>query len=265
MTDPSTSSADEFAYVDKTNGRAVTFTPKLDEAMVTFRERMEHDALTAVVEQTPRVSVSEGINADLGFAAVHVESAEDADATARSLEAVPEVAHSMPVMLDENGSSRYFLPDQLTVQFLADVDDTRARQIIDEQGSRVLVSQRTPGYYTVAVPADRGLFQTIREFSALPEVAFAEPSEVSFNSALYIPDDAEFGRLWGLHNTGQAVNGTTGTTDADIDAPEAWDIVRGDRDVIVAVIDTGADMDHNDLQANILPQGQRGLGLRQRH
>lgn len=64
MTDPSTSSADEFAYVDKTNGRAVTFTPKLDEAMVTFRERMEHDALTAVVEQTPRLSVSEGINAD---------------------------------------------------------------------------------------------------------------------------------------------------------------------------------------------------------
>lgn len=100
------------------------------------------------------------------------------------------------------------------------------------------------------------MFETIREFSDLEEVAFAEPSEAGCNDALpYIPDDPDFSRLWGLRNTGQTVNGTTGTTDADIDASEAWDLVRGNPDVIAAVIDTGADLNHSDLQGNILPRG----------
>ncbi len=37
------------------------------------------------------------------------------------------------------------------------------------------------------------------------------------------PDDPQFGSQWGLHNTGQS----GGTPDADIDAPEAWDITTG--------------------------------------
>src|SRR5262249_48878129 len=56
-----------------------------------------------------------------------------------------------------------------------------------------------------------------------------------------------FSSLWGLHNTGQ----TGGTPDADIDAPEAWDVTTGSSSVVVAVIDTGVDYTHPDLAANI--------------
>ena len=255
MTD-TRSFSDEFTYVDKSSGRRVDFSAKPDEAMVTFRQQRGREAMDAIVAESPVLSVSEGINRELGFAAVHVEEAGDVATMARSLEAVPQVSHSIPVMIDEHGAARYFVPDEITVQFRSDVDDARARELIEWLGSRVVRAQRTPGYYTVAVPADQGMFQTIRRFSELPEVAFAEPSEVSFNSKLaYIPDDPEFGQLWGLHNTGQTVNGAAGTADADIDATEAWDLTRGHPDVIVAVIDTGADMDHRDLAANILPRG----------
>ncbi len=65
-----------------------------------------------------------------------------------------------------------------------------------------------------------------------------------------IPNDVRFLELWGMNNAGQ----TGGTVDADIDAPEAWDIATGvpdGSDVIVGVIDSGIDYLHPDLAGNM--------------
>ena len=78
----------------------------------------------------------------------------------------------------------------------------------------------------------------------------AEPNYV-VSADIAPPDDTDFNRLWGLHNTGQNVNGTNGTNDADIDALEVWDVTTGSSDVVVAVIDSGVDINHPDLQNNI--------------
>ncbi|MBL4765846.1 MAG: S8 family serine peptidase [Colwellia sp.] len=78
-----------------------------------------------------------------------------------------------------------------------------------------------------------------------PAVLYAEPDYIVHASVM--PDDSSFSELWGLNNTGQ----TGGVDDADIDAPEAWDISTGSHDVIVGIIDTGVDYTHPDLMANI--------------
>jgi len=78
-----------------------------------------------------------------------------------------------------------------------------------------------------------------------PAVLYAEPDYIV--KASLTPDDSSFSDLWGMNNTGQ----TGGVDDADIDAPEAWDISTGSHDVIVGVIDTGVDHTHPDLMANI--------------
>jgi subtilisin family serine protease len=65
----------------------------------------------------------------------------------------------------------------------------------------------------------------------------------------YIPNDPRYNEQWHYHNTGQQ----SGTADADIDLPEAWDITKGNNSVIVAVIDQGISYTHADLAANMWP------------
>jgi subtilisin family serine protease len=86
-------------------------------------------------------------------------------------------------------------------------------------------------------------------FRGQPGVVYAEPNYIVGKAV--IPNDPEFPNLWGLHNTGQPILGIPGTPDADIDAPEAWDISTGSSSIVVGVIDTGVDYNHPDLAANI--------------
>lgn len=77
-----------------------------------------------------------------------------------------------------------------------------------------------------------------------PAVVSIEP-DVAL-APLAIPNDASFGTLWGLTTSGPSRVG-----DSDINAPEAWDITTGSRNVVVAVIDSGIDYTHPDLAANV--------------
>ncbi|MEK6249073.1 MAG: S8 family serine peptidase, partial [Planctomycetales bacterium] len=79
-----------------------------------------------------------------------------------------------------------------------------------------------------------------------PRIAFIEPN-YTFTVADTVPDDERFENMWALDNTGQ----TGGLIDADIDAPEAWDLQTGNTDVVIGVIDSGIDYTHPDLAENI--------------
>lgn len=89
----------------------------------------------------------------------------------------------------------------------------------------------------------------IKKFQLDPNVEYVEPNYIYQADAT--PNDPSYNLLWGQHNTGQSVGGTSGTSDADIDAPEAWDTSTGSSDVVIAVIDTGVDYLHEDLADNM--------------
>lgn len=79
-----------------------------------------------------------------------------------------------------------------------------------------------------------------------PSIRIAERDPIVTEDG-HIPNDPFFWRQHGPYNTGQ-LGGTPG---ADISAPEAWTITKGQRKVIVAVIDSGVEYTHPDLTASI--------------
>lgn len=101
--------------------------------------------------------------------------------------------------------------------------------------------------------------KSIRDLMALEEfIDYAEPDYIVHPTA--IPNDPDFlgGKLWSLDNPG----GVAGTTkDADIDAPEAWDIRNDASEIIVAITDTGINYTHEDLAANMWTNGSGEHGF----
>jgi len=87
----------------------------------------------------------------------------------------------------------------------------------------------------------------LAHFRASRFFEYAEPDRVV--QGTYMPNDPLLrnGTLWNLDNIG--LNG--GSADADIDAPEAWDIQSDASGIIVAVIDSGVRYTHQDLSANM--------------
>lgn len=112
-----------------------------------------------------------------------------------------------------------------------------------------------PGLSLADVTSGATVSRTLALLRANPNVEFAEPNYIL--SIAVAPNDTRFASLYGLHNTGQ----TGGVADADIDAPEAWDLQTGNN-VVVAVIDTGADYNHADLAANIWSNTREVAGNR---
>ena len=88
--------------------------------------------------------------------------------------------------------------------------------------------------------------KTLEDLNRSSYIEFAEPDYRRYAVSTF-PNDPFFNSLWGLHNSGQS----GGKADADMDAPEAWDLSTGSKSVIVGVIDSGVDYNHEDLKANM--------------
>lgn len=90
--------------------------------------------------------------------------------------------------------------------------------------------------------------QAVRRLGRRTSVEYADVNGIAYADA--VPDDEGFPWQWALHNQGApAIPG--GATDADIDAPEAWDLGVDGSSVTIAILDTGVDYTHPDFAPNV--------------
>jgi subtilisin family serine protease len=146
-----------------------------------------------------------------------------------------------PAAFAQSGNS--YAPGEILLKFRPGTSQHQRELVLADLGATRIAGLRSIGAshervtrYTVEAAVAR--------YRSDARIEFIEPNYVV--RALEVPDDPEFGSLWGLQNLGQ----TGGTPGADIRATQAWDIYTGGN-VLVAIIDTGVDYNHPDLAANV--------------
>ena len=138
-----------------------------------------------------------------------------------------------------NGQPVEAVKGELLVKFKTDVSLEAKTQNITAHGAKKIGQLRNIGVTKLSVP-DHSLEKVLEDLEIDPDVEFAEPNYIYttqqkfpeiYNDAHELEDNQ-----WGLHK---------------IDAHFGWDIETGNGEVVVAVIDSGVDLDHRDLQENI--------------
>ena len=102
------------------------------------------------------------------------------------------------------------------------------------------------GAYLIRFDKRGPIEEAIGNLAADPRIEFAEPNFIC-SPADNVPNDPFFEFMWNLNNLGPDFVGKPG---ADVGVLKAWDITTGNRDIVVAVLDTGVDLSHPDLEAN---------------
>jgi len=138
-------------------------------------------------------------------------------------------------------------PGEVLVRFREGASAAQVAAAHSSVGALVVQTfQIVPNLQLVRVPV-AGVEEAIARYKADPAVLYAQPNFIYRIDNT--PNDPLYPGMYNLNNTGQ----TGGTVDADIDAPEAWDLVTGSSAVAVGDIDTGIDYNHVDLAASAKP------------
>ena len=148
------------------------------------------------------------------------------------------------------GDRRAYAADEVIVKFKPGTDSVNIRSLKTQAAVRSVKKHSLTGSELVKVTDGSRVEDVIRQLEEDPNVLYAQPNYLYYPRAINV-NDPWFEELWGLHNTGQKVGDTYGVVDIDMDVPEAWDMTTGDPEIVVAVIDTGVDINHPDLAANI--------------
>jgi subtilisin family serine protease len=110
--------------------------------------------------------------------------------------------------------------------------------------------------YKAKIPSALSVEEMVSALGQNPDIEYAEPNYIGHIAVT--PNDPLYRFQWALANTGQEIGtgGPKGTSGADIKAPAAWEETEGNSNVVIAIVDTGVDTLHPDLQNKIKSAGK---------
>ncbi|MEB3356969.1 MAG: S8 family serine peptidase [Synechococcales bacterium] len=183
----------------------------------------------------------------LPLAELQVET-QRLDAAMQTLRNDPTVAYASHVYrLEDSPDMPLYLTDRLTVQFAHRITAAELEAIATTAHLQMLQEvEGVPHAYVFRVMpgAIANPIKLANRLMELPEVLTAEPDIVVTAQPFYRPTDSLYPQQWYLQHDG----GLDLAAGAHISVEAAWDVTRGSRAIVVAVIDDAFDLNHPDFQ-----------------
>ncbi|NPA53180.1 MAG: S8 family serine peptidase [Aquificae bacterium] len=130
---------------------------------------------------------------------------------------------------------------RILIKFKENAPYDLIKEILTDLGIDVEKYFKFIDVFVLKLPEGLPTEEAIKLLKDLDFVEYVEPDILFKLSAKKNPNDTYYERQWGLNNS----------YDTDIDAPEGWAKETGSKDIIIAIIDTGVDYNHEDLKDNI--------------
>ncbi|WP_318506997.1 S8 family serine peptidase [Bacillus sp. T3] len=234
--------------------KSSTYLSKKDKITKTADQRKLSTEKTlkkqGLIKQTPSTVTKQVENKSTKVRKSELEKSSTAKATVKSTDKTASTKSSQSKTRETqkfaalNEQREKFATDEVIIKFKTKAS---AQKLRDKHSLKTTKKLSSIGAEVVKVPKDKKVESLVKDLKNDPSVVFVQPNYKYYTSS--IPNDPMFGNLWGLHNTGEY-----GTDDIDIDYPEALDTFNANtnkENVVVAVIDTGIDINHPDLKNKI--------------
>jgi subtilisin family serine protease len=232
-------------YLDKSTNRMVELADSRT-AFLAIADPTQAESLNSLVSQRA-FNVVGSTNDDGVFvleARSQGESLVELDKIVETIRSQPGVRAVVPALVDEQGHTRYYLPDQVIVQF-SDPDAEAAKTFLSSLGARVERKLGLPGVYRVRIPDSSDIGSFIATLNQADRVAFAEPAYYGVNDAdlrVTISRTASAGSatsdvVAGGDGEYESLGGRLSWNLEKLDLLEAWHLTDGSGDVVVAVVD----------------------------
>ncbi len=122
------------------------------------------------------------------------------------------------------------VPDEILLKFKAGVNDKARENVLKEHNLEIKETIPAIEVILAKVP-EQAKDKVLEALSHNPRIEYAEPNYIS--RAVFTPDDPYYAsRQWNLPK---------------ISASLAWDISQGRPDVVIAIVDSGINLEHEDL------------------
>jgi subtilisin family serine protease len=127
--------------------------------------------------------------------------------------------------------------DEILVKFKPEVEEGTIEGINKKFEVEIKKKFRIKNIYCLKVPPSKTIDEMLKKYREDPNIEYAEPNYIR-KVFLTTPTDPKCNETeqWGIYK---------------IQAPEAWDTETGKGSIVIAILDTGVDYDHEDLEDNM--------------
>jgi subtilisin family serine protease len=129
-----------------------------------------------------------------------------------------------------------YLPEEILVKFKPEVSLKEVKALNYAWATLDLARIPRIGVWRIKIPPGTEVSEMVEKYKGFPGVEYAEPNYLRY--VVGVPNDSSYSSQWAL---------------SKIEAEDAWGVRTRDKDIIVAVLDTGVDLNHPDLSGRLVP------------